>query len=187
LFFFPGGHVQKRSNICGRIANTGIKNHKMTRKFTELVTGMLLILVTGLFWGTWFSLSRTMEGLSAETFLTIGKEIIKNVGLPMSIIMPASLFGLIILLSGSWKIRSLYFYCILVTLLLFVIALIITVVIEVPMDNRIKTWEVSTIPSDWTAIRDRWEYYNTMRTFVTLCGMAFFITAIMNRDMKTNA
>ena len=156
----------------------------MARKSTELVTGMLLILVTGLFWGTWFSLSRTMEGLSAETFLTIGKEIIKNVALPMSIIMPASLVGIIILLSRSWKKRTLYFYCLLVTLLLFIIALIITVVIEVPMDNKIKTWEISTIPTEWTAIRDRWEYYHTMRTFVSLVAMAFFITAIMNRDMK---
>ena len=145
---------------------------------------MLLILVTGLFWGTWFSLSRTMEGLSAETFLTIGKEIIRNVALPMSIIMPASLIGLIILLSGSWKKRALYFYCLLVTLLLFVIALIITVGIEVPMDNKIKTWEASTIPAEWTAIRDRWEYYHTMRTFVSLGAMAFFMTAIMNRDNK---
>ena len=157
----------------------------MSRKLIELVTGMLLILVTGLFWGTWFSLSRTMEGLSAETFLTIGKEIIKNVALPMSIIMPASLVGLIILLSRSWKKRAAYFYCLLVTLLLFVVVLIITVAIEVPMDNKIKTWEVSTIPAEWTAIRDRWEYYHTMRTFVSLGAMAFFITAIMNRDNKS--
>jgi len=157
----------------------------MSRKLIELATGMLLILVTGLFWGTWFSLSRTMEGLSAETFLTIGKEIIKNVGLPMSIIMPASLVGLIILLFRSWKKRAPYFYCLLVTLLLFVVVLIITVAIEVPMDNKIKTWEVSTIPAEWTAIRDRWEYYHTMRTFVSLGAMAFFITAIMNRDNKS--
>jgi len=91
---------------------------------------------------------------------------------------------LIILLSGSWKKRALYFYCLLVTLLLFVIALIITVGIEVPMDNKIKTWEASTIPAEWTAIRDRWEYYHTMRTFVSLGAMAFFMTAIMNRDNK---
>ena len=158
----------------------------MFQKITVLVTGMLLILVTGLFWGTWFSLSRTMEGLSAETFLAIGKEIIANVAVPMSIILPASLLGLMILLARSWKKRSVYFFCMLVTLLLFIIALVITVAVEVPMDNKIKTWEVSTIPSEWTPIRDRWEYYHTMRTFVTLAGMAFFIVALMNRDNRTN-
>ena len=128
-----------------------------------------------------------MEGLSADTFLAIGKEIIANVAVPMSIIMPASLAGLIILLLRSWKKRSVYFFCMLVTLLLFIVALIITVAVEVPMDNKIKTWEVSTIPAGWTAIRDRWEYYHTMRTFVTLAGMAFFIAAMMNRQNDAGA
>ena len=153
----------------------------MTQKLIQLVTGLLLVVVTGLFWGTWFSLSRTMYELPPEIFITIGKQIIKNVAVPMSIIMPASIIGLLILLIGSWRTKSVYFYCILTTLILFIIALIVTVVIEVPIDNQIKTWTVATIPSGWQNIRDRWEFYHTLRTFASLAGIAFFITAIMNR------
>src|SRR5215212_10338407 len=104
----------------------------MAQKSIQLVTGLLLVLVAGLFWGTWFSLSRTMYELPPEIFITIGKQIIKNVAIPMSIIMPASIIGLLILLIGSWRTKSVYFYCILTTLILFIIALIVTVVIEVP-------------------------------------------------------
>jgi hypothetical protein len=118
------------------------------QKLIQLITGLLLVLVTGVFWGTWFSLSRTMFELSPEMFITIGKQIIKNVALPMSIIMPASIIVLMILLVRSWRKKSVYFYCMLLTLILFFIALIITVCIEVPIDNKIKTWTVTSIPSD---------------------------------------
>ena len=152
----------------------------------EFISLVLTSLVMGVFWGTWFTLTRSIHDFSPAEFIHIGKTIIANVAIPMSIIMPASLLGLMILLARSWKKRSVYFFCMLVTLLLFIIALVITVAVEVPMDNKIKTWEVSTIPSEWTAIRDRWEYYHTMRTFVTLAGMAFFIVVLMNRDNRTN-
>jgi uncharacterized membrane protein len=152
----------------------------MVQKSIQLITGLLLILVTGLFWGTWFSLSRTMYELSPEIFIAIGKQIIKNVALPMSIIMPASIIGLLTLFIRSWKTKSIYFYCIFITLLLFIIALIITVAVEVPMDNQIKTWSAATRPFNWQYIRNRWEHYHTIRTFVSLSGMVFFLVAIMN-------
>ncbi|HKB43806.1 MAG TPA: anthrone oxygenase family protein [Chitinophagaceae bacterium] len=152
----------------------------MTQKSIQLVTGLLLVMVTGLFWGTWFSLSRTMYELPPETFLTIGKRIIKNVALPMSIIMPASIIGLLTLCIMSWKTKSVYFYCIFATLLLFIIALIITVAVEVPIDNQVKTWSAASIPFDWQYIRNRWEHYHTIRTLVSLSGIVFFLVAVMN-------
>ena len=96
----------------------------MLQRSIQVITGLLLVLIAGVFWGTWFSLSRTMHELPPGIFITIGKEIIKNVAVPMSIIMPASILGLLILFFGSWKTRSVYFYCIFVTLTLFVIALV---------------------------------------------------------------
>ncbi|HTE29357.1 MAG TPA: anthrone oxygenase family protein [Chryseolinea sp.] len=157
----------------------------MKQKILQLVTGLLLVLVTGVFWGTWFALSRTMHELPPEIFITIGKQIMKNVAVPMSIIMPLSLAGLLILLIASWKRKSAYFYCILTTLLLFILALIITVAIEVPIDNQIKDWTVANLPSGWAGIRDRWEFYHTARTFISLAGISFFIVAIMNRRTES--
>ena len=151
-------------------------------KAIQFITALLLVLVAGLFWGTWFSLSRTMNELHAEIFITIGKEIMKNVALTMSIIMPASILCLLILIIRSWKIKTVYFYCILAALILFIIALIITVGIEVPIDNQIRTWTVATIPSGWQNTRDKWEFYHTIRTFVSLSSVAFFIIALINRE-----
>lgn len=151
------------------------------QKSLELITAILLTLVAGVFWGTWFSLSRTMHVLPGEIFITIGKEIMNNVAVTMSIIMPAAIVGLLILLARSWKLRTVYFYCILTTLVLFILALIITLTIEVPIDNQIKTWTAATIPADWEDIRDRWEKYHTIRTFLSLGCILFFTIALLNR------
>jgi uncharacterized membrane protein len=157
----------------------------MSAKIIELVTGMLLVLVTGVFWGTWFSLSRTMHELSPEIFIVIGKEIMQNVAVTMSIIMPASIICLLILLIRSWKARTLYFYCMAAALALFIVALIITLAVEVPIDNQIKTWTVAAVPADWENIRDRWENFHTMRTFAALASTMFFLIAITSKtDQK---
>lgn len=105
----------------------------------------------------------------------------QNVALTMSIIMPASILCLLILLIRSWKTKTVYFYCIFAALLLAVIALIVTVGVEVPIDNKIRTWTVATIPSRWENIREKWEAYHTIRTFVSLSAVAFFMIALLNR------
>jgi len=49
-------------------------------------TIVLFSLVMGVFWGTWFSLSRTMDQLSGETFVAVGHQMIQNLGMPMAVI-----------------------------------------------------------------------------------------------------
>jgi hypothetical protein len=49
----------------------------------------LLALVMGVFWGTWFTLTRSIETFSADEFIHIGQTIITNVAWPMRILMPA--------------------------------------------------------------------------------------------------
>jgi hypothetical protein len=39
----------------------------------------------GVFWGTWFALSRSIAVLRPQTFLDIGHTTIRNLGFPMSI------------------------------------------------------------------------------------------------------
>ena len=59
---------------------------------------LLFALVMGVFWGTWFSLSRSIGSIRAETFLEIGHTMIDNLGRPMSILMPAALISSVLLI-----------------------------------------------------------------------------------------
>jgi uncharacterized membrane protein len=153
----------------------------MARKVLLLITGMLLVMVTGVFWGTWYSLSRTMEGFSSEIFITIGRRIIDNVAVGMSVMMPLSIIGLLILLITAFKSKMTHFYWLLASLVCFILVLVITVLVEVPIDNQVKIWTADTIPPDWQVIRERWEFYHTDRTFLSLAGIACYIMAVIKR------
>jgi uncharacterized membrane protein len=145
----------------------------------EFITIFLLMLVTGVFWGTWFTLTRSINNFSSEEFIHIGKTIISNVAVPMRIIMPSSILFVFLSIWFYSDKDSTGFYLILISLLLIITSLLITVLIEVPIDNRIKEWKPETIPSDWHSIRKRWEIFHTIRTFTSIGSFAAYLIAAL--------
>jgi hypothetical protein len=53
----------------------------------------------------------------------------------------------------------------------------VAVSVEVPIDNKIRTWTVDTLPSDWQDIRARWAAFHTLRTFLSLSAVAAAVGA----------
>lgn len=138
------------------------------------------MLITGVFWGTWFTLTRTFEVFSAPEFIHIGKVIIHNVAEPMRIIMPA---GIILNLLSIWFYpdkNSSNFYLAILACVFFIIALLITLKVLVPYDNEIKVWTSETLPSNWENIRMNWKTFHTLRTFSSLTGFACFSWVVIN-------
>jgi hypothetical protein len=135
----------------------------------QAITIVLFALVMGVFWGTWFSLSRTMGRLSAETFLAVGHQMIRNLGVPMAILLPLALLSALVTLALLWRDgRSPAFWWLLAGFLLMVAALVVTLAVEVPIDNQIESWTVATLPGDWRSIQSRWEVFHTVRTFLSI-------------------
>ena len=146
----------------------------MKTKIVQVVGLFLLLLVTGTFWGTWFTLTRSLEQFSAAEFIHIGKVIIANVAIPMRIIMPGCILFMIL---SAWFYstkKSIGFLLNIAALVLILISLLITLSILVPIDNNIKEWTVATVPSEWEIIRDRWQFYHLVRTFTSLASFLCF-------------
>ena len=144
----------------------------MKVRTAQATTIVLFALVMGVFWGTWFSLSRTMGRLSPETFLAVGHEMIRNLGLPMAILLPLALLSALVTLALQWSGgRTAAFWWMAAGFLLMVAALVITLAVEVPIDNRIETWTAATLPADWRSIQTRWELWHTIRTFASIAAV----------------
>jgi len=143
----------------------------MKLKLAQFSTIILFALVMGVFWGTWFALSRSIIDFRPQTFLDIGQTAIRNLAVPMRILMPLSLVSAIVLLALVPK-RSAAFALAVVGFLLMVGALVVTLAVEVPIDNQIKVWTVVTLPNDWQTMRDRWEFYHGLRTFLSILALA---------------
>ena len=144
----------------------------MWTRVGQAVTIVLFALVMGVFWGTWFSLSRTMDQLSAETFVAVGHQMIRNLGTPMAILLPLSLLSALITLAlARQEGQAAAFWWMPGGFLLMVAALVVTLAVEVPIDNRIQAWTAATLPGDWRSIQSRWELWHTIRTFFSIAAL----------------
>lgn len=152
----------------------------MKIKIIQFISLFLLLLVTGVFWGTWFTLTRSLDEFSAEEFIHIGKVIIANVAVPMSIIMPSCILFMILSILFYSDKKSSGFYLNIAAFVLIIITLLITLLILVPIDNQIKEWTTSTLPSNWELIRSRWDSYHAFRTCTSLASFGCFALAILN-------
>ena len=144
----------------------------MRIRTAQATTIVLFALVMGVFWGTWFSLSRTMDQLSAETFVAVGHQMIQNLGVPMAILLPLALLSALATLALLRpQRRTAAFWWLLAGFALPATALVVTLGVEVPIDNRIQDWAAATLPGDWRSIQSRWELFHTIRTFVSIAAV----------------
>lgn len=155
------------------------KRAMKANRFLLFTTILLLMLVTGVFWGTWFTISRSIEGFDAGCFLAIGKTIIANVAWPMRILMPLTLLLMLWTCIVHPQKATINFTLYLMAFLLLVTVLLITLIVLVPLDNQFKVWTLDNIPNDWGMLRDKWEYFHTWRTFLSLGSFACFTAAVI--------
>ena len=95
-------------------------------------------------------------------------------------VMPATLLSappVLIMLSRLHQRAA--FYLTLGDTALLVGALIITLTVNVPIDYDINGWTVENLPRNWTADRDRWQLYHTIRTFTCMAGFGCAIAAVL--------
>jgi uncharacterized membrane protein len=157
-------------------------------KAVQFVTLLLFFLVTGVFWGTWFSLSRSMASITPGTFLEVGRLMIANLGGPMSVLMPAALLSalvLCVLLLRGRQARANVFAS--AAFVLMIIALVITLAVNVPIDHQIQSWTTAGLPPYWQAIRDRWEFYHGLRTLVSVAALTCLFASTLSTSWSSTA
>jgi uncharacterized membrane protein len=143
----------------------------MKTKTALFLTIMSFALVTGVFWGTWFSLSRSIASVSPAAFLENGRIFIGNLAMPMRILMPGALLCGMVSAALTRRDPAVFRFTV-AGVLLLILAMIITLSVNVPIDNQIKTWTLQSLPADWEGVRDRWEAFHTFRTFVSIGALA---------------
>ena len=140
---------------------------------------LLLMLVTGIFWGPWFALHRSMKVFSKEEFIHIVKTMSANLAMPMRVLMPCCiLFVLLSVLNYPQK-DTFGFYLLIISFVLILVSLIITMLVEVPIVKQIEKWTRSTVPSNIEAIQNRWLKFHVLRTFAAIISFASFIISML--------
>ena len=153
-------------------------------KTWELISIVLAAMVAGMFHGPWIALSRSMSTFEPEVFLAIVDRMNRNMAPVMTVLMPAALLSIVPVLLLSYHERPLTFYLNAAAFALFIVALLVTVLVEVPIVEEIVTWTVSTLPPNWQQLRDRWTRFHIIRVIAGLASFVLLVAgAISNKRM----
>jgi len=147
----------------------------MILKMFELVSIVLAALVGGMYWGPWLSLSRSLKTLKPEVFLDVVDRLNRNMAGLMTVLTPLGLLSILPVLWLSYVRAPLTFFLYSAGFLCFLIALLVTVRIEVPIVMQIVTWKVETLPENWRELRDRWGAFHIVRVVAGIAEVGLLV------------
>ena len=114
-----------------------------------------------------------MKTFTPEVFLAIVDRMNRNMAPVMTVLMPATLLSIIPVLILSYHQPA--FWLNAAAFILFIVALAVTVFIEVPIVEEIVTWTIPTLPSNWQQLRDRWARFHIVRVIAGLTSLVLLV------------
>jgi uncharacterized membrane protein len=147
----------------------------MNLKIWEAISIVLSALVGGMYWGPWLALSRSMRTFKPEVFLDIVDRMNRNMESVMTILTPAALLSIAPVLFYSFNEHPRTFCLTFAGFALFIAALVVTILVEVPIVKQIVTWTAATLPENWQQLRDRWGAFHIIRVVAGIGGLALLV------------
>jgi uncharacterized membrane protein len=62
---------------------------------------------------------------------------------------------------------------------LLVLIIVLTILLPVPINNRIAAWDVDRLPRDWIDMRRRWDSYHRVRVFLLALALTLLILSAL--------
>ncbi len=121
----------------------------------------------------------TLRGVGPDVYTIV--EQVKHANLNVlaaATIVPTLASGALLLVLAR-EPRGWAFALTLVGLLCAVVALTITLLVNVPINAAQLAWSPQAPPADWAAIRDRWQLAHTLRTTAAIAGLSCQILATL--------
>ena len=67
---------------------------------------------------------------------------------------------------------------------LLVVDILLTVARQLPLNAGIQSWTTTNIPSDWSAMRDRWAAQHSIRMLLGLAAYVLLLTAALSAPLQ---
>jgi hypothetical protein len=136
---------------------------------------IILIVSTALILGNEFSIGFFIHPSLARddhrAFLPAIQVFARFFGKIMPIWMPVTLMLHLLLLWLTWQWPADQTVLLISAVFLWIIVIVFSVAGPVPINDRVKGWDIASLPEDWEAQRRRWDRLNAIR--VGLIGIAF--------------
>jgi uncharacterized membrane protein len=156
-----------------------------------LAAGARLVSLTfaGLFAGFLVAvlvLELTLRDHDAHTYTQVRHvELARLDDLASATLIPA-LIATIVLTVLTARTRGRGFWLTAAALALLVTVLVMTLVVNVPINNDQLDWSVRTPPADWASVRDEWQIAHAVRTAAATLAFGCLAIAVMAAPLTTS-
>jgi hypothetical protein len=136
---------------------------------------IILIVSTALVLGNEFSVGflihPSLARVDHRAFLPAIQVFARFFGKIMPIWMAGTLLLHLLLLWLTWQWPADHTVLLISAVFLRIIIIVFSVIGPVPINDRVKGWDIAQLPDDWEIYRRRWDKLNAVR--VVLIGIAF--------------
>jgi hypothetical protein len=136
---------------------------------------IILIFSTALILGNEFSIGflihPSLARVDHRAFLPAIQVFARFFGKIMPIWMAGTLLLHLLLLWLTWQWPADHTVLLISAVFLWIIVIVFSVMGPVPINDRVKAWDIAQLPDDWETYRRRWDRLNAIR--VGLIGIAF--------------
>lgn len=147
-------------------------------KIVQFVALLLTALSMGVHFGTWLTERPLRSTRSGALFIEVHQGRDRVAARVMPILGNAAL---IFLALGVFSVRAVpaAFALSLAGLVLCIGDMLVTVIVNVPINRTVQTWQPDAPPAEWKRLRDRWERFHSIRTLLIVPGFALFAASIV--------
>ncbi len=151
-------------------------------KIIHLISTFCVGLFAGLLYAFAQGVLPTLNTLGASAYATVERGLIINLdAFPTGVIAVATIAMLLPLypLIRLWRhTGSAYWRLTFLGWLLFFFGVsLFTIILNVPINELVKSWDPANPPADWQKARDQWALLNAIRTPINLLSFALLILA----------
>jgi uncharacterized membrane protein len=136
------------------------------------LASLLVGIIAGLLFGTAIE-QQQLSALDAQGWVTARQSIDAVFSKLLPWIWNSAL---LLLFASAYLTHSINRALFVVSGLLLLVGIVVTLIFEVPINKQIAVWTPSTMPPNWTSLRDRWVRFHWLRT---VAGIAAFVCALI--------
>jgi uncharacterized membrane protein len=151
----------------------------MARTLSLFFAVLMVALAAGRAFWVW--VGENPSALSMTTYIESFQATIRTITLPITIIGNLGLLSAILAVALSWRDRpSVYFLA--MALPLLAASVLITLRINVPINDQIMTWNANAPPEGWMQLRDKWWTWHKIRAVALLAAFVLVLAGTLLRS-----
>ena len=142
------------------------------------VTAVLLALTAGRAFWVW--VGESPIGMAGATYVDLFQTLDRRIAIPIAVI---GIFGPVFAGASAavYRLNRPMFFCLIAACVLGVIGVLVTVLVSVPINEQIATWDPRALPPGYEAVLRQWWNWHALRLVTSVGAMCLTFIALLAR------